>query len=330
MANSKEIPRRKFGKSNVEVSALGLGGHHLGDAKDRKTAETMVARAIDGGVNFFDNCWEYHRGESEVWLGSSLKGKREKVFLMTKVCTHGRDKDLALRMLEQSLNRLQTDHLDLWQIHGVSFETDPARFIRPNGAAEALEQAKKEGKVRFTGFTGHKDPKLHLAMLNTGFPFDAVQMPLNPFDGSFRSFEKQVLPELARRGIAPLGMKPLSGAGPAIKAGVFSAEELLRYAMSLPVATTITGMDKMDVVEQNLKIAQGFEPLAREEMAAWRSRGAAYADGRYELYKVSLKYDNPEARLANDFPIDMEQKEVKEMVHATDNTGKPFYSPAQQ
>ena len=177
---------------------------------------------------------------------------------MTKVCTHGRDKALALQMLEESLNRLQTDHLDLWQIHGVSFETDPARFIRPNGAAEAMVQAKKDGKVRFTGFTGHKDPRLHLAMLNTGFPFDSVQMPLNPFDANFRSFETQVLPEVVKRGMAPLGMKPLQGAGPAIKKGVYSAEELLRYAMSLPVATTITGMDKMDVVEQNLKDRAGF------------------------------------------------------------------------
>lgn len=328
MANSGQIPRRQFGKTGIQISALGLGGHHLGDAKDQKTAEDIVALAIDGGVNFFDNCWEYHRGKSEVWMGSALKGKRQQVFLMTKVCSHGRDKDVALRMLEESLNRLQTDHLDLWQIHGVSFETDPQLFIRPNGAAEAMLQAKKEGKVRFTGFTGHKHPELHLAMLNTGFPFDAVQMPLNPFDATFRSFETEVLPEVVRRGMAPLGMKPLNGAGPAVKKGIYSAEEMLRYAMSLPVATTITGMDKMDVVEQNIKIAQGFEPLAAEEMNALRERGREYADGRFELYKVSIKYDNPEARLANSFPLDMQQKEVKEMMHATDNTGKPF-APAQ-
>jgi predicted aldo/keto reductase-like oxidoreductase len=298
----------------------------LGDAEDQKTADRIVARAIEGGVNFFDNCWEYHRGKSEDWMGGALKGKRQQVFLMTKVCTHGREKAIAMRMLEQSLNRLQTDHLDLWQIHGVSFDNDPELFIRPNGAAEALTQAKKEGKVRFVGFTGHKDPHIHLAMLETGFPFDAVQMPLNPFDATFRSFETHVLPELNRRGIAPLGMKPLSGAGPAIKAGVLSAEESLRYAMSLPVATTITGMDKMDVVEQNLKIAQGFEPLEQQEMNALRQRCRQYADGRYELYKVSLKYDNPEARLVHDFPLDMQSKEVKEMMRATENTGKPWPS----
>lgn len=324
MAQTGQVPRRQFGKTGVEISALGLGGHHIGDAKDQKTAEQIMSRAIDGGVTFFDNCWEYHRGKTEDWMGAALKGKREQVFLMTKVCTHGRDKDLALRMLEQSLRRLQTDHLDLWQIHGVSFDNDPALFIRPNGAAEALAQAKKEGKVRFLGFTGHKDPHIHLAMLATAFPFDAVQMPLNPFDATFRSFETQVLPEVNRRGLAALGMKPLSGAGPAIKAGVFSAEESLRYAMSLPVATTITGMDKIEVAEQNLKIAQGFEPLAPEEMQALRNRCRQYADGRYELYKVSLKYDNPEARLAHDFPLDMQQKEVKEMMRATENTGKPW------
>ena len=326
MAQTGQIPRKQFGKTGVQLSALGLGGHHLGQAEDQKTAEQIVARAIDGGVSFFDNCWEYHRGKSEDWMGSALKGKRQQVFLMTKVCTHGRDKALALRMLEQSLNRLQTDHLDLWQVHGASFDNDAELFIRPNGAAEALMQAKKEGKVRFVGFTGHKDPKIHLAMLNTGFPFDAVQMPLNPFDATFRSFENQVLPELSRRGIAALGMKPLSGAGPAIKAGVLSAEESLRYAMSLPVATTITGMDKLDVVEQNLKIAQGFEPLEQQEMNALRERCRKYADGRYETYKVSLKYDNPEARLAHDFPLDMQSMEVKEMMRATENTGDPWPS----
>lgn len=319
-----QIPRRPFGRTGVQISAIGMGGHHLASAPDRKTAHAMVAHAIDGGITFFDNCWEYDRGQAEDWLGSALKGKRQNVFLMTKVCTHGRDKDLALRMLEESLNRLQTDHLDLWQIHGVAFDNDPALFIRPNGAAEALTQAKKDGKVRFVGFTGHKDPKIHLGMLNTGFPFDAVQMPLNPFDATFRSFETSVLPELNKRHIAALGMKPIQGHAEAVKAGVVTAEECLRYAMSLPVATTITGMDKMEIVEQNLKIAQNFNPMKPEEMAELRKRCGRYADGRYELYKVSLKYDNPEARLAHDFPLDMQQLEVKQMLKATDNTGKPF------
>ena len=244
---------------------------------------------------------------------------------MTKVCTHGRDKDLALRMLEQSLRRLQTDHLDLWQIHGVSFENDPDLFIRPNGAAEALTQAKKDGKVRFVGFTGHKDPAIHLKMLATGFPFDSVQMPLNAFDGQFHSFERQVLPELNRRGIAALGMKPMQGHGDAITKGAIAAEQALRYAMSLPVATTITGMEKPEVLRQNLNIAQNFRPMSASEMQQVRDSVGQYAaDGRFELYKLSLKFDNPEARLAHDFPLDMQQAEVKEMLAATENTGKPY------
>ena len=164
--------QRSFGNNNksVQVSALGFGGHHLGDAEDQKTASALVSAAIDGGITFFDNCWEYHRGKSEDWMGAALKGKRDRVFLMTKVCTHGRDKDLALKMLEQSLVRLQTDHLDLWQIHGVSFDNDPDLFIRKGGAAEALEQAKKQGKVRFVGFTGHKDPAIHLKCYAPTFP----------------------------------------------------------------------------------------------------------------------------------------------------------------
>jgi len=179
----------------------------------KKTALQMVSEAIEGGVTFFDNCWEYHRGKSEEWLGRALKGRRDRLFLMTKVCTHGRDKALAMNMLEESLRRLQTDHLDLWQIHGVSFENDPDRFIRPNGAAEALALAKKQGKIRYAGFTGHKDPSIHLKMLRTGFPFDSVQMPLNPFDRNFDlSFEREVLPEVNRRGIAALGMKPCAAA----------------------------------------------------------------------------------------------------------------------
>jgi aryl-alcohol dehydrogenase-like predicted oxidoreductase len=319
------IPTRPFGRHDVHVSALGFGGHHLGDAADQPTAVRLVREAVDGGLTFFDNCWEYHRGKSEEWMGAGLQGIRDRVFLMTKVCTHGRDKALALRMLEESLRRLGTDRLDLWQIHGVSFENDPALFIRPNGAAEALAQAKKEGKVRFVGFTGHKDPAIHLKMLATGFPFDSVQMPLNPFDATFHSFEQQVLPELNRRGIAALGMKPLQGHADAIQKGALTAEEALRYAMSLPVTTTITGIDKPEVLRQNLRLAQNFPPLTAAEMQALRDRCRQYAaDGRFELYKVSLKFDNPEARLTHQFPLDMQQVEVKEMLGASTNDGSPY------
>jgi predicted aldo/keto reductase-like oxidoreductase len=221
--------------------------------------------------------------------------------------------------------RLQTDHLDLWQIHGVAFENDPDLFIRPNGAAEALTRAKKEGKVRFVGFTGHKDPSIHLKMLGTGFPFDSVQMPLNAFDAQFHSFERQVLPELNRRGIAPLGMKPLQGHGDAIQKGAISAEDALRYAMSLPVATTITGIDKPEVLRQNLRIAQSLRSMDAAEMQRLRDSVKQYAaDGRFELYKLSLKFDNPEARLPHGYPLDMQSVEVKEMLQSTDNTGHPY------
>jgi aryl-alcohol dehydrogenase-like predicted oxidoreductase len=258
-------------------------------------------------------------------MGKGLKGLRDQVFLMTKVCTHGRDARLAMEMLEQSLRRLQTDHLDLWQIHGVSFDNDPELFIRANGAAEALAKAKQQGKVRFVGFTGHKDPAIHLSMLATDFPFDSVQMPLNPFDANFHSFEKLVLPELNRRGIAALGMKPFTGKAEPLQKDIFSVDEMLRYAMSLPVATTITGMEKPDVLRQNLKIAQGFKPMSAEELEALRKRCAqTAADGRFEHYKMSLQFDNPEARLAHGFPIDPEQLEVKQMMAEAKNTGHPY------
>jgi len=320
------IPLRPFGKhSDVRISALGMGGHHLGDAKDEKTAIALVREAVDGGVTFFDNCWEYHRGKSEAWMGKGLKGVRDKIFLMTKVCTHGRDASLALQMLEQSLKRLQTDHLDLWQIHGVVFENDPELFIRPGGAAEAMHKAQQQGKVRFLGFTGHKDPRVHLSMLQTGFPFDAVQMPLNAFDATFHSFQAEVLPELNRRGIAALGMKPMSGHGEPIQDGAVTAEEALRYAMSLPVTTTITGMERPEILRQNLRVAQNFQPMPPGEMRALEERvKPVAADGHFELYKVSLKFDNPEARLAHNFPLDMESPEVKEIVYATQNTGRPY------
>jgi uncharacterized protein len=319
------IPLRPFGSHNIQISALGMGGHHLGDCPDQATASRIIHEAVDGGITFFDNCWEYHNGKSEAWLGAGLKDSRNKIFLMTKVCTHGRDAGLAMQMLEQSLRRLQTDHLDLWQIHGVGFENDPELFIRPGGAAEALSKAKQQGKVRFVGFTGHKDANVHLKMLATGFPFDSVQMPLNAFDAHFLSFQTLVLPELNKRGIAALGMKPFSGHGEPLTAGQVTADEALRYAMSLPVATTITGMETMDVLRQNLTIAQNFRPMSPDEMRSLENRTKdAAADGRYELYKMSLKFDNPEARMAHGFPLDDQQVEVKEMMKVTANDGHPY------
>lgn len=316
-----DIPRRPFGRHDDKVSILGLGGHHLGEAENLGTAIEIVREAIDAGINFFDNCWEYYNGRAETWLGQALEGKRDKVFLMTKVCTHGRGADLALEMLDQSLRRLRTDHLDLWQIHGVSFDNDPALAYAKGGVLEALDRAKKAGKVRYVGFTGHKDPGVHLDMMKRGYKFDSVQMPLNPFDATFRSFEKEVLPEVNKRGMAGLGMKSFGGKGDPIKKGVVTAEEALRYAMSLPVATTIAGIDSLEVLRQNVAIARGFTPMAPREMQALRDHCATPAgDGRFETYKVSIRYDNPEARLPHHFPLDPKQKEVEEMFGKTPQT----------
>jgi aryl-alcohol dehydrogenase-like predicted oxidoreductase len=315
MAQADEIPRRPLGRTGLKVSALGFGGHHLGDLKTVDEAIRLVHESVDAGITFFDNCWEYWNGRAEDWLGRGLKGRRDKVVLMTKVCTHGRGADLAMKMLEESLRRLQTDRLDLWQIHGVGFDNEPELAYARGGVLEALDKAKKQGKVRFVGFTGHKDPDIHLDMIRRGYPFDAVQLPLNCLDATFRSFEKKVLPELNRRGIAALGMKSMGGTTAAVKSGLVKAEDMLRYAMSLPVATTIAGMDSFEVLRQNLRIARGFKPLSADEMQGLRDRCASAAgDGRYETYKLSLRFDNPQARQAHDFPLDNMQKEVQEML----------------
>src|SRR5205807_3007527 len=191
-----EIPRRMLGRTGVEVSALALGGSHVGEAKTKKEALRIVHEALDAGLTFMDNAWEYHDGRSEEWMGDALKGRRHEAFLMTKVCTHGRDRKTAMRQLTESLRRLQTDYLDLWQVHEVVYDNDPDLHFAAGGVIEALEQAKREGKVRFVGFTGHKDPEIHLRMIAHEFPFDACQMPLNVFDATFRSFERRVLPAL--------------------------------------------------------------------------------------------------------------------------------------
>lgn len=300
---SGEMPMRDMGKTGLRVSAIGVGGYHLGSASDLAVAKQIVDEAIDGGINFFDNCWDYHDGKSEEWMGEALRGKRDKVILMTKVCTHGRNKQVAMNMLEQSLRRLRTDHLDVWQIHEVIYDDDPDLIFAPDGAIEALVQAKKDGKVRFVGFTGHKKPETHLKMLAHGFPFDTVQMPLNCLDATFRSFEAQVLPELIRQSIAPLGMKSFGGSGEIVAKGAATPEEALRYAMSLPVATTISGMNNPDILRQNLAIARQFQPYTAAEMQKLRQRcrGDA-ADGRYELFKTTVKYDGDVGREQHGYP----------------------------
>jgi uncharacterized protein len=318
-ASKGDMLYRALGRTGERVSALGVGGHHLGDFPNVDDAIRCVHEAIDAGVTFFDNCWEYYNGKTENILGRAIKGRRDKIFLMTKVCTHGRSGRLALQMLEESLRRLGTDHLDLWQIHGIVYDNDPERAYAKGGVLEAFDQAKKQGKARFVGFSGHKDPAFHLKMLELGYPFDTVQMPLNPFDAGFHSFEKQVLPVVNQRGIAALGMKSMGGTAWAVKNGVVTADEMLRYAMSLPVAITISGMDSLEVLRRNLQVVRDFKPMTEKEMDDLRARCApTAADGRYEPYKVSLRYDNPMTRLPHGFPIDPTQREVTEMLEKGD------------
>jgi aryl-alcohol dehydrogenase-like predicted oxidoreductase len=300
---ASDIPLRPLGATGVMVSALGLGGYHLGKMDSVRDAIRIAHAAIDAGITFMDNAWEYHEGRSETIMGKAIAGRRERVFLMTKVCTHGRGKREAMRQLEQSLRRLRTDVLDLWQIHECVYDNDPERHFARGGVVDALLDAKRQGKVRFIGFTGHKHPSIHLTMLAHDFPFDACQLPLNCFDASFRSFERDVLPVLVSRGIAPLGMKSLSGDGRQVKKKVVTAEEALRYAMSLPVATTISGIDSMRVLRQNLKVAVGFRPMSARQMDALRRRVRDEAtDGRFELYKTTAQHEGPVGRAQHGFP----------------------------
>ena len=298
------IPRRPFGRTGETVSALGMGGYHLGLVKNEREATGLVHAAMDAGITFFDNAWEYHEGRSEERLGKALTGgRRQQVFLMTKVCTHGRDARTAMRQLEQSLRRLRTDHLDLWQVHEVVYAGDPERHFMKGGVIEALDRAREKGLVRFVGFTGHKDPALHLQMLSYGYPFDSVQMPLNCFDATFRSFEQQVLPELLRQQIAPIGMKSLGGEGQPAKKRAVRAPDALRYAMSLPVAVTVSGIDSARVLRQNLGVARGFRAMGPLEMERMRARVAPLAvDGRFELYKTTAKHEADVGRKQHGYP----------------------------
>jgi aryl-alcohol dehydrogenase-like predicted oxidoreductase len=297
------IPKRPFGKDGMNVSIIGCGGFHIGSAENLEDATAIVQQALDAGINFFDNAWEYHDGKSEEWLGAALGSRRNEAILMTKVCTHGRDKKVAMQMLEQSLRRLRTDHLDVWQIHEVIYDNDPDLIFRTGGVIEALQEAKQQGKVRLVGFTGHKDPSIHLKMLSHGFPFDTVQMPLNPFDASFRSFQHEVLPEARRQGISVLGMKSLGGSGEMISMGAITVKDALSYAMSLPVATTISGINSLAILKQNIEIASKFEKLSLEQMSAIEKRCQGEAgDGHLELFKTTVKYDGKEGRQQHGYP----------------------------
>jgi uncharacterized protein len=301
-----QAQKRPLGRTGLECSILGMGGFHLGTVADQAEVNNLVAKAIDHGINIFDNAWEFHRGLSEEKLGIALKGKRDKVIVMSAFSTHGPNQEDAMRMLDASLTRLQTDHLDVWQIHEVIYHNDPQLIYASDSVLAALTRAKQQGKVRFVGFNGHKHPAINLEMLDRGYAFDVVQMPLNPLDPGFRSFETNVLPVANRRGIAVLGMKSMGGSGELISKGAFTPSEALAYAMSLPVATTISGIDSVEVLDQNLAILHDFKPLSTDQMNALRDQGKQFNDGRYELYKSTLKYDSNLGRSQHGYPSSAE------------------------
>ncbi len=285
---------RTLGKTGEKVSAIGLGGHHIGRPKDAAEGIRIIRTAIDRGVTFMDNCWDYHDGESERRMGQALKdGYRQKVFLMTKF--DGRTKAATARQIDESLERLQTDRIDLIQYHENIRMEDPDRFFAEGGALEAVQEAKKAGKVRYIGFTGHKDPAVHLRMLDVaaahGFRFDACQMPLNVLDAHFRSFGREVLPRLVKEGIGVLGMKPM-GDGLVLKSRTATPLECLNYALSLPTSVVITGCESMERLEQALEAVRTFKPMTQAAIDALlaKTKDAAMT-GKFELFKTSNEFD---------------------------------------
>lgn len=294
-ASSSQMPMRTLGRTGVQVSLVGLGGWHLGfDYTDEELSIRIIRTAIDNGINFMDNCWDYNDGASEERMGKALRdGYRERVFLMTKI--DGRTKQDAAKQLDESLKRLQTDHIDLVQHHEILRYEDPHRIFDEKGANAALIEARDAGKIRFIGFTGHKDPRIHLYMLEVaqenGFTFDTVQMPLNVMDAHYRSFEKMVLPELVKQNIGVLAMKTLAN-GAILKSNAVTAIECLQYAMNLPVSVVITGCESMKDLEQALTAARTFRTLSEQQVQSVLDRTAQpAARGEYELFKTTSIYD---------------------------------------
>jgi predicted aldo/keto reductase-like oxidoreductase len=300
-AQTTTIPRRTLGRTGEKVSVVGLGGYHLGMQKDEQESIRIIRTALDSGINFLDNSWDYNDGQSEIRMGKALRdGYRQKAFLMTKI--DGRTKKAASDQIEESLRRLQTDHVDLMQFHEVIRDTDAARVFAEGGGMEAVVEARKQGKLRYIGFTGHKSPDIHLKMLETafahGFTFDTVQMPLNVMDAHFDSFEKKVLPVLVKHQIGVLGMKSM-GDKLILNSKTVTPVECLHYAMNLPTSVVITGCDSMEILQQALEAARSFQPMSAPEVSSLLAKTAtAAAKGEFERYKTSHDFDstvqNPE------------------------------------
>jgi predicted aldo/keto reductase-like oxidoreductase len=296
LASEGIIPTRDLGRTGEKVSMIGLGGFHIGAPKLSDSEAVQIIRvAIDSGLNFMDNSWDYNGGDSETRLGKALKdGYRERAFVMTKV--DGRTKKEAAKQIDESLKRLHVDHVDLMQHHEVIRFEDVDRIFSEGGAMEAFLDAKQAGKIRFIGFTGHKDPRIHLYMLERAkerdFHFDTVQMPLNLMDAHFRSFEKAVLPVLVDEGIGVLGMKSM-GDGFLLKSHTVTPVDCLRYALSLPTSVVITGIDSIEILEQALDIGRNFRPLTPAETEVLLGMTAtAAAKGEFELFKTTSHFDS--------------------------------------
>ena len=305
MPTTDSVPRRPFGRTGEEVSLLGIGGFHIGTQPTDQDSIRLMHAAFEAGVTFLDNAWEYNAGISEMRMGNAIKSwrNRDELFVMTKDCAHDRKAPNSMVKLEQSLRRLQVEALDLWQLHEVVWEDDPDWIFAPGGSAEALLKAKEQGKVRYIGFTGHKSPAIHKRMLSQGFPWDAVQMPLNVFDAHYESFEREIVPLCQEQGIAIIAMKSFA-AGELFQSGAeVTPAEALRYTMSLPVATVVSGMDTMEILEQNLEIARSFTPIPADEQKALLARTKAYATGAHETFKTTRRYDANEGRVAHSYPI---------------------------
>lgn len=291
-----KVPRRKLGRHGITVSCLALGGHALRLASDVE-AQRIVDTALDLGVDFFDNAWDYHGGRSEELMGRCIKGKRDRVFLMTKVCTHdtGGRKE-GMKYLEESLKRLGSDHLDLWQVHALSTQEQVTRAFAAGGVMEAVEEAKKQGKVRFVGFTGHTDPEVHLAMLSHKYPFDTCQLPISAIEANSDAFVRRVLPELLKQKIAPLAMKTLGGNGKPIKDKIFSVREGLSYALTHPVATVVNGITSVAELQENVALVSSFQPMAAEELVALEKRcEEATQSNSYQPYRKWMSYRDGDA-----------------------------------
>jgi uncharacterized protein len=306
ITNAGGIPLRTLGATGEKVSIIGLGGYSSTVPKtlSEKESLALIQRAVDEGITFMDNAWDYHDGLAEERMGKALAegGRRDKVFLMTKVC--GRTAKEATSNLEDSLRRLKTDRLDLWQFHEMVYDNDPDWIFAEDGAIHAALKALKDGKVRYLGFTGHKDPLIHLKMLAKPYEWSSVQMPLNVMDVHYRSFQNQVLPVLLKRNIGVIAMKSLGGNGSIVtKAGV-TVEDALRYVLSLPISTLVSGIDSEKVLDQNLKIVREFKPLTEDERRSIEGRTITVAgDGRYELFKSSKTFDGPVHRKQHGFDV---------------------------